>query len=106
VLATHSTSRGMSGIQRERSLSSRRSSFRMPSRNSACNSERTRGSRGGLHSGEEDRVSAADLARPIGTGTMSEAVGNLRTPATSLRQGLNEGQPVREDETVGTRTER
>ena len=62
--------------------------------------------RGGLHSGEEDRVSAADLARPIGTGTMSEAVGNLRTPATSLRQGLNEGQPVREDETVGTRTER
>jgi NADH:ubiquinone oxidoreductase subunit 6 (subunit J) len=62
--------------------------------------------RGGLHSGEEDRVSAADLARPIGTGTMSEAVGNLRTPATSLRQGLNEGEPVREDETVGTRTER
>jgi NADH-quinone oxidoreductase subunit J len=61
--------------------------------------------RGGLHSGEEDRVSAADLARPIGTGTMAEAVGNLRTPATSLRQGLNEGEPVREDATVGTRSD-
>jgi len=56
--------------------------------------------------GEHRRYSAADLARPVGTGTMAEAVGNLRTPATSLRQGLNEGQPVREDETVGTRTER
>jgi hypothetical protein len=62
--------------------------------------------RGGLHSGEEDRITAADLARPIGTGTMAEAVGNLRTPATSERQGLNEGEPVREDATVGTRTER
>jgi hypothetical protein len=37
---------------------------------------------------------------------MAEAVGNLRTPATSERQGLNEGEPVREDATVGTRTER
>ena len=62
--------------------------------------------RGGLHSGEEDRVSAADLARPVGTGTMAEAVGNLRTPATTIRQGLDEGEPVREDATVGTRTER
>jgi len=62
--------------------------------------------RGGLHSGEEDRVSAADLARPVGTGTMAEAVGNLRTPATTIRQGLDEGEPHREDATVGTRSER
>jgi NADH:ubiquinone oxidoreductase subunit 6 (subunit J) len=64
--------------------------------------------RGGLHSGEEDRVSAADLARPpVGTGTMAEAVGNLHTPATTIRQGLGDGDtPVREDATVGTRSER
>ncbi len=63
--------------------------------------------RGGLHSGEEDRVSAADVARrPVGTGTMAEAVGNLHTSATTIRQGLGDGEPVREDATVGTRSER
>jgi NADH:ubiquinone oxidoreductase subunit 6 (subunit J) len=62
--------------------------------------------RGGLHSGEEDRVSAADVARrPLGTGTMAEAVGNLHTSATGIRQGLGDGEPVREDATVGTRSE-
>lgn len=47
--------------------------------------------RGGLHDGEEQRITPLDLVRPIGTGTMAEGVGTRSTAATRERAGLEAG---------------
>lgn len=44
--------------------------------------------RGGLHSGEEQRITPLDLVRPQGTGTMAEAVGTRTTAASRERAAL------------------
>ena len=50
--------------------------------------------RGGLHDGEEQRLTPLDLVRPLGTGTMAEAVGTRTTSATRERTGIEAGAGV------------
>ncbi len=47
--------------------------------------------RGGLHEGEEQRITPLDLVRPLGTGTMAEGVGTRRTGATRERASIGAG---------------
>ncbi len=47
--------------------------------------------RGGLHSGEEQRITPLDLVRPLSTGTMAEAVGTRTNATTRERAGLEAG---------------
>jgi len=44
--------------------------------------------RGGLHEGDERRITPLDLVRPISTGTMAEAVGARANATTRERAGL------------------
>ncbi len=50
--------------------------------------------RGGLHEGEEQRLTPLDLVRPISTGTMAEAVGTRKKPTTREPAGLEAGTPT------------
>ncbi len=47
--------------------------------------------RGGLHDGEEQRITPLDLVRPVSTGTMAEAVGTRTNATTRERTGLGAG---------------
>ena len=47
--------------------------------------------RGGLHSGEEQRLTPLDFVRPLSTGTMAEAVGTRRNTTTTERTGIEAG---------------
>ena len=44
--------------------------------------------RGGLHDGEEQRITPLDLVRPVSTGTMAEAVGTRTNATTRERAAL------------------
>lgn len=44
--------------------------------------------RGGLHDGEEQRITPLDLVRPLSTGTMAEAVGTRTNATTRERAGI------------------
>lgn len=47
--------------------------------------------RGGLHDGDEKRITPLDLVRPKSTGTMAEAVGTRTNATTRERAGLEAG---------------
>ncbi|MCW3011811.1 MAG: NADH-quinone oxidoreductase subunit [Solirubrobacterales bacterium] len=47
--------------------------------------------RGGLHDGEEQRITPLDFVRPRSTGTMAEAVGTRPNATTRERAGLTSG---------------
>lgn len=47
--------------------------------------------RGGLHDGEEQRITPLDLVRPVSTGTMAEAVGTRKNATMRERTGLEAG---------------
>ena len=47
--------------------------------------------RGGLHDGDEQRVTPMDFVRPLSTGTMAEAVGTRTNATTRERAGIEAG---------------
>ena len=49
--------------------------------------------RGGIHGEDEGTISVRDFSRPLGTGTMAEAVGSLR-PAQSEAERERDGAPT------------
>jgi NADH:ubiquinone oxidoreductase subunit 6 (subunit J) len=53
--------------------------------------------RGGLHDGEEQRITPLDLVRPVSTGTMAEAVGTRGNATRRERAGLEAGVATGDD---------